>query len=339
VSAPAHTPVQARERPALLATVARLQRDYPIAQVVALVAVFLYGAATLDNFTSGFSIRAMLVLASLLGISALGQTLCVLIGGMDVSIAGWILVGATTSVELLGGTGTRWAAWQVFLLLGGLALLVGGTVGWICHRYLVPALVLTLATGAIVTGAVLAWKRGFVTGIPPHWLANLSSPGGKTFGVGVPPIVFIWLAVAVVFFVVLHRTVPGAWLYATGNNPRAAKLALVPTGAVWAGVFALSAFFGCMSGVLLAGFAAGGDASIGEPYMWNGITAVLVGGTAFGARGDYLRTCLGTLLLIVLAQVMIGHGADYADQTILYGALILVVVGIYGRDRRLRDQV
>ena len=82
-----------------------------------------------------------------------------------------------------------------------------------------------------------------------------------------------------------------------------------------------------------------GDASIGEPYMWNGITAVLVGGTAFGARGDYLRTVLGTLLLIVLAQVMIGHGFDYADQTILYGALILVVVGIYGRDRRLRDQV
>ena len=89
----------------------------------------------------------------------------------------------------------------------------------------------------------------------------------------------------------------------------------------------------------LAGFAAGGDASIGEPYLWNGITAVLVGGTAFGARGDYVRTVLGTLFLIVLAQVMIGHGYSYADEQILYGVLILVVVGIYGRDRRLRDQV
>lgn len=339
MTAPAHAPAQPRERRQFAARVARLQRDYPIAQTLALVLVFLYGAATLDNFTSGFSIRSMLVLASLLGISALGQTLCVLIGGMDVSIAGWILAGATTSVELLGGTGTRWPAWQVFLVLGGGAVVIGGLVGWICHRYLVPALVLTLATGAIVTGAVLAWKRGFVTGIPPHWLANLSSPGGKTFGVGVPPVIVIWVLVAIVFFVVLHRTIPGAWVYATGNNPRAAKLALVPTGAVWAGVFALSALSAVTAGVLLAGFAAGGDASVGEPYMWNGITAVLVGGTAFGARGDYLRTCLGTLLLIVLAQVMIGHGADYADQTILYGALILLVVGIYGRDRRLRDQV
>jgi ribose transport system permease protein len=263
----------------------------------------------------------------------------VLIGGLDVSVAGWILAGATTSVELLGGTGTRWPAWQVFLVLGVGSLLVGGLVGFICHRYLVPALVLTLATGAMVTGAVLAWKRGFVTGVPPQWLANLSSPGGKTLGIALPPVVFIWAVVTIVFFVVLRRTVAGTWVYATGNNPRAADLALVPTTAVWAAVFALSAFSACMAGVLLAGFAAGGDASIGEPYMWNGITAVIVGGTAFGARGDYLRTVLGTLLLIVLAQVMIGHGFDYADQTILYGALILVVVGIYGRDRRLRDQV
>jgi ribose transport system permease protein len=198
---------------------------------------------------------------------------------------------------------------------------------------------MTLATGAMVTGGVLAWKRGFVTGVPPEWLAKVSSPAGKTFGLPVPWIVFIWAIVAIVFFTLLHRTVLGAWVYATGNNPRAAVLALVPTGAVWAGAFALSAFSATMAGVLLAGFAAGGDASIGEPYLWNGITAVLVGGTAFGARGDYVRTVLGTLFLIVLAQVMIGHGYSYADQQILYGVLILVVVGIYGRDRRLRDQV
>lgn len=332
-------PGRKRERRDLGGSLIALQRDYPIIQTVAIVALFLYGASTLEGFTAGFSLRSMLVLASLLGISALGQTLCVLVGGMDVSIAGWILVGATCTVELLGGPGDHWPVWQLFLFLGLGSLAIGGLTGWICYRYMVPALVMTLATGAMVTGGVLAWKRGFVTGVPPEWLAKVSSPAGTTLGLPVPWVVFIWAAVAIVFFALLHRTVVGAWVYATGNNPRAAVLALVPTGAVWAGAFALSAFSATMAGVLLAGFAAGGDASIGEPYLWNGITAVLVGGTAFGARGDYLRTVLGTLLLIVLAQVMIGHGYSYADQQILYGALILVVVGIYGRDRRLRDEV
>ncbi len=316
-----------------------LQRDYPIAQVLALVALFIYGSSTLDSFTSSLSIKSMLLLGSLLGISALGQTLCVLVGGLDVSIAGWILLGATTSVELLGGTGSHWQVWQLFLFLAAISLFVGALTGWICHRYAVPPLVLTLATGSMVTGGVLAWKHGFISGIAPHWLSQVSSASGKTFGVGVPPVVFIWLIVAVVATLVLHRTIIGAWVYATGNNSRAADLALVPTGAVWAGAYAVSAFSATMAGVLLAGFAFAGDSSVGEPYLWNGITAVIIGGTAFGARGDYLRTVLGTLLLIVLAQVMVGSGYSYADQQILYGAMILLVVGIYGRDRRLRDQV
>ena len=339
MSTPAHTPVQPRERVSPLAAVAAVQREYPIAQLIALVGLFLYGAATLEGFTSGFSIRSMLVLASLLGIAALGQTLCVLIGGLDVSVSAWILAGATVTVELLGGTGTRWPVWQVFLALAAGSIVIGGLTGWICHRFLVPSLVLTLAVNAMVTGGVLAWKRGFVTGVPPEWLSRVSSAGGKTFGLAVPPIVFVWAILIVVISVLLRRTVTGARLYATGSNPRAAALALIPTGAVWAGVFALSALSATTAGVLLAGFAAGGDASIGEPYLWNGLTAVLIGGTAFGGRGDYVRTVLGTLILIVLAQVMIGHGADFADQEILYGALILFVVGIYGRDRRLRDQV
>jgi ribose transport system permease protein len=316
-----------------------LQRDHPLAQIVALVGLFSYGSETLGSFTSSFSLKSMLLLGSLLGISALGQTLCVLVGGLDVSVAGWILAGATTTVELLGGTGTHWQVWELFLFLGVGSLVGGGLTGWICHRYAVPPIVLTLATGSMVTGGVLAWKHGFIDASAPSWLARVSSASGTTFGVGVPAVVFVWLIVVVVASLILHRTVVGAWIYATGNNPRAADLALVPTAAVWAGAYAISAFSATTAGVFLAGFAFAGDSSVGEPYLWNGITAVIVGGTAFGARGGYLRTVLGTLLLIVLAQVMIGNGYSYADQQILYGALILLVVGLYGRDRRLRDQV
>jgi ribose transport system permease protein len=145
--------------------------------------------------------------------------------------------------------------------------------------------------------------------------------------------------VIAVMAVVLHRTVVGRWIYATGSNPRGAELALVPTRWVWVGCFAVSALFSAMTGVLLAAFAGGGDSTIGDPYLYTALTAVIVGGTAFGAHGDYTRTALGALLLTALTTVMIGHGFNTADQQILSGVLILLMVAFYARDRRIRDRI
>ena len=160
-----------------------------------------------------------------------------------------------------------------------------------------------------------------------------------TFGLQFPPLVAIWGLIAIAVGVFLARTVAGRRLYATGSNARAAQLALVRTRRVWMATFAASAFFAALAGVFLAGFAGAADSSIGDPYLFQSLTAVIVGGTVFGARGDYWRTVLGTLLLIVLGVVMIGHGATAADQQILFGVLILVVVAFYARTRRVGDRV
>ena len=215
----------------------------------------------------------------------------------------------------------------------------GGTVGFICHRWRIDPLIITLAMGAIVNGALLVWAKGFITGTPPTWLQTLTSPASKTFGIDFPPLVAVWAVFAIVIAVFLQRTPPGRRLYATGANMRAAEMALVKTRYVWMGVFAFSALIAAVTGILLGGFAGAADASLGTNYLWQGLTAVIVGGTAFGARGDYWRTVLGCLLLIVLGTLMIGNGYDTADQQILYGVLLFVVVFFYGRDRRVADRV
>lgn len=329
---------QARRWTRVAGSAGAVQRDYPIAQLLLLVALFVVGTITISGFDSSYGIRAMLVLASLLGISALGQTLCLLVGGLDISIPGWILAGATVTVELLGGT-HPWPTIVVFVMLAVGAALIGGLVGLISYFFRVPSLIITLAVGAMLEGVILAWSGGTITNSPPQAIANLTSLGEKTFGIGLPPVVFIWALVAIAAYVVLQRSVIGPWVYATGNNRRAADFALVPTHWVWAGAFALSALSAVAAGVLLSGFSAGGDTSLGVPYLWNGLTAVLIGGTAFGTRGDYTRTVIGTLIVIVLTQAMTGWGLAPADQNILFGALIIAVVGIYRRDRSLRDQI
>jgi ribose transport system permease protein len=79
---------------------------------------------------------------------------------------------------------------------------------------------------------------------------------------------------------------------------------------------------------------------MGDPYLFQGLTAVIVGGTAIGgARGDYWRTAIGALIVTALTTVLIGKGFDPNDTQILFGVVILVVVAVYGRQQRVRERV
>jgi ribose transport system permease protein len=309
----------------------------PLIQLLALVALFVYGAASIDGFTAQTSIDSMLVLAALLGLAAAGQTLVLILGGLDLSVPGFIVAGGILVSQLSGGDHWPAAAAIGFVILATGAM--GVATGWICHRWRIQPLVVTLGMGALASGGVLAWTRGRLTGSAPPFLTNISSAVGRTFGIGIPPIVVIWAIVAIVFAVVLHRTAAGRRLYLTGANPRAAALARIDTQRVWIAVFAVSAMLSGLVGVLLAGFA-GADQTIGDPYLFEGLTAVIVGGTTFlGARGDYSHTVVGALILTVLTTILVGKGYDQADTQIIFGVLILIVVAGYGRERRIRDRI
>jgi ribose transport system permease protein len=200
-------------------------------------------------------------------------------------------------------------------------------------------IVVTLGISSIALGGVQVWTHAQLTGAPPQFLSELVAANGTTFGLAVSPIVVIWAGVAVALALVLHRTRAGRQIYATGANPRAADLALISTRRVWVGVFMASAVLSALVGVLLAGFS-GADPGLGEPYLFQGLTAVIVGGTVFmGARGDYTHTVVGALILTELTTIMVGRGYDTNRQQIIFGVLILLVVAGYGRDRRLRDRV
>jgi ribose transport system permease protein len=314
-----------------------LQRRMPLAQTVALVAIFVYGAATIEGFGQWFNVKSMLTLAALLALAALGQTLVMILGGLDLSIPGFIVMGAIVVSELYGTHG--WPSVVAIAVPVLVAAGMGAVTGWICHRHRIQPLIVTLGVGALASGGAIAWTGGSLTGTAPTFLTDISSPASATFGLDVPPIVVITGLVTVVMAVVLHRSVAGRRLYATGANPRAAGLARVPTGRVWIAVFAASAAIAALVGILLAGFS-GADQSLGDPYLFQGLTAVIVGGTTImGARGDYTHTVVGALTLTVLTTILVGHDVDQATNQIIFGLLILAVVAGYGRDRRLRDRI
>jgi ribose transport system permease protein len=319
------------------ARIIALQRSVPVAQLIALALLYGYGAATLQGFTGLTSIKAMLVLAALLGLAAVGQTVIVLLGALDLSVAGFITF-ADVVFSVLNGKG--WALIPALLVVLGISAALGGASGYISTRFGFQPIVITIAMGLIMTGIAQIEVSNFTIGSVPAWLQRFSSATGTTLGVGIPPVIVMWGIVAVSGGLVLARTRVGRRIYQTGSNPLAAELALVNTRRVWTWAFAFSALCAAIVGVLLAGFSGSADATVGTQYLFTSVAAVIVGGTSIvGARGDYWRTVVGALIIIVVTTVLLGHGYGTGDQQIVFGVVILIAVAAYGRDPRLRDRV
>jgi ribose transport system permease protein len=316
----------------------RFRRSSPILQVLSVIVLLFACGTTITGFFSKSSLYTTLILASFLGIAAAGETLVILIGGIDLSVPS-VISGANLVVTLLAGK--HWPFGLAVLFVLGCAAGVGVLNGFVTHRFRAPPLIVTLATGAMVTGATLGWTDGGqVSGSPPGWLTSFSAPIGTTFGIPIPAVIVLWAVIAAALGVVLHLSVSGRRLYATGANELAAELAGVRTERVWVGAFTVSAVASALVGIVLVGFTGQGEAGVGDPYLFLALAAVLVGGTSLvGARGDYWRTVLGALIMILVQTILVGHGAGEALQEILTGVLILLFVGVYGREKRLRDRV
>ena len=317
--------------------VAGVQRRVPVLQVLVLVALVLYVGAKDGDFTWNDLWAPILLQASFLGIAAAGQTLAILVGGLDFSIAAYIVAGNLIVTHLVGLE--HWNFAVAALITLAICLAGGGLSGWACHRFGLEPLVVTLGMSSVVVGLLLGSDTKLVNGAGPGWLVSFTAQSSRTFGLPVPQIVAAWIVLALVVTLILVKTPVGRRLYLTGANPKAAAIAGVHTTRVWAGVYAASAVLAGLAGVLLAGFSTGGDTNIGSNYLFPGLAAVIVGGTMMGGRGDYLRTCLGALIITALNFVISVLNVNAAAQQVVFGALILATVALYGRERRLRDRV
>ena len=316
----------------------RTTTRFPLLQIVLLGALFLYGSSTIDGYSSRSSVFSMLVLASFLGLAAAGQTLVILLGGIDLSVPFVIGAANVLTAELTGGSG--WPFWAACLFIGAASLVVGGLAGFLSHRFEIHPLIITLGLGSMVGGGVLVWTKAELTGGAPSYLSTFVSPGKDTYGFPLPPVVVFWLVLSLVLMLALQKTSVGRRLYATGANMRGAQLALVSTGRVWTGTFAVSALFSALTGVLLTGFSGTGLFIIGDPYLFTSIASVVIGGTSLlGARGDYFRTILGALILIQTTTLLVGEGFDAPTQQVILGALIVLFVATYAREPHVRSRI
>jgi ribose transport system permease protein len=308
--------------------IASLRR--PLSAFAIVVALQILGSLFIDGYTSAFSIRSMLVLASLLGVASTGQTLVVLLGGIDLSIP-FVIGFANVVAAQLYGQGVPFAL--VALVVAVLALAIGAFNGALTSRLGIHPLIVTLGVGTAVRGAVLLWTAGFPSGSAPDGVSNFVSIGGHVGPLPVPWLVPAFIGLTCLMGAVLHVTPFGRRLYALGSNPDAAPLALIDPHWMRTAAYALSALFAAVAGVLLLGFTGSADGDVGQPYLFQTIAAVVIGGTTLvGGRGGLLGSLAGALVLTELNTLLIGIGLSPALVEAALGLVIITLISLYGRE-------
>jgi ribose transport system permease protein len=294
------------------------------------LALHAVGSILIENYSNEFSIRSMLVLATLLAVASVGQTIVVILGGIDLSIPFVIGFANVVAAQLYGD---HWDFTLVCLIVALLACLIGAANGALSSLLDIHPLIVTLGIGTTVQGAVLLWTGGFPAGSAPQAVSDFVSIGGRVGPLPVPWLVPCFAVLAVAVMVVLDRTPFGRRLYALGSNPAAAALALIDRRVIWTAAYVVSALFAALTGVLLLGFTGSAYADVGQPYLFETIAAVVIGGTTLiGGRGGLPGTLAGAVVLTELNRLFIGLGLAPPMVQAALGVMIVVLVSLYGRE-------
>ena len=300
---------------------------------LAAILVFAVGQIVHPGFARLDSIAAILMVASFVGLVAAGQTFVVLIGGIDLSVP-WVLNAAAILLvtKSLGEDGRAIYALLITLGMGAAAGLVNGVI----IAYLgVPAVVMTLAMNGIMEGLTLGLSAGMTCDSCASYAPPIVQDAVHGSLFGIPTALILWVVVIAVVSFVLSFTTFGRRTYAIGNNVKASYLAGINVRVITVLLYALSGFFAALTGVLLVGF--GGQASLGmgDPYLFQSIAAVVIGGVyVLGGRGHYLGTAAGAVTLVALVSVLLAMNMPDYGRNIIYGIVILILLLLYGREEK-----
>jgi ribose transport system permease protein len=297
----------------------QLLRRSMLVVMVLVIAYFSYRSA---RFGTPENLQTILVSAAPFALIALGQTLVILTGGIDLSVGSIIAMAGMTAAAVAKAGHGLWVTVLSAIVVG---LLAGAINGLLVSRADVPPFIATL--GMLTAGSGIAYVIGGgapINGLPADFgkIANTT-----ILGLQIPVIVMIVGVIAL--GVIMRRTSYGMRVYAVGGNRMAAEIAGVNARRVLFSVYALSGLLAGLSGVMLSSRVISGPPTLGQGYELDAIAAVVIGGASLmGGRGTVWGTALGLLLIQTL-----NNGLDILIvpaywQSVIKGVLIVAAVAV-----------
>jgi ribose transport system permease protein len=295
-----------------------------LSEYLVLLLVLLYFAVLLP-FTPGFASRENLgnLVATLLPlfVVAMGQTLVLITGGIDLSVTSIMALTSVTGAMVMTSD-NGWLAGSPLAVPAGLLvmLLFGAAVGLVngvaVTALRMPPFIVTLATMMFFSGlAIWLTKSKTIYNLP----AAFNALGGKT-----------WLAFLVtglcagITHLLLGRSLLGRWLYAVGHNARAALISGVPVAGVIVAAYVASGLLAAVASVLYTGQAETGSPVLGQRLLLDIIGATVIGGTSlFGGRGRVVWTLFGVLFIKLIDNSLNLLNLSLFSVTMVKGGVIL----------------
>lgn len=301
-------------------------RNLPLV-VTAVIFAILFGVASkfYDGFFSSSVFISLLGDNAFLGIAAVGMTLVIFSGGIDLSVGaviGFTSIFVATLIEQHHVAPAL--AWALGLAAG---TSLGAGMGALIHYYRLPPFLITLA-GMFFARGVGFWISTESVGIGHELYGKISGFEIVAGSVVLPANALILIAVLAVGYVVAHQMRFGRTLLAVGGNEQSALLMGLPVGAAKVGVYALNGFCAALAGIVATLYTGSGNPSMGIGLELDAIAIVVIGGTLLiGGRGHMLGTLLGILIFgTIQAAILFDGRLSSWWMRIVVGLLLLVFI-------------
>jgi len=290
-----------------------------VSRVAAIVVLAVVVAALSPHFLTAGNLLNVLRQAALQFVMTAGLTLCVLTGGIDLSVGAVLGLSACLGASLIAGGHVA----------AGIAAALGAGIGCgVLNGVLVayvrlPAFVATYGMLWIAHGLGYVFMRGEVIhGFPPGFRQL-----GAGFVAGIPVPVVVMLVLLVLLHVVLRHTPFGRAVYAIGGNPVAARLAGMPVQRRLVAVYGLSGALAAFAGLVVIARVNAADSGIGEDLLLAAIAAVVLGGTSlFGGVGGIAGTAAGSVILALVVNAMNLLNVKTFWQPFVFGTIVILAV-------------
>ncbi len=259
-----------------------------------------------------------------LGIAAIGQTVILLIGGVDLSMGSIVSITNIIASTVMAGDPSKIGITMISCF--ATALVIGLMNGLAVSKIKMPPFLATMAMSIVIQGGYLLYTGG--------------SPGGKIadeFRIvsdgwvwNIIPISFIiWIGIWIIVSVILNKTVIGRRIFISGGNPIAGRLSGINTDAYIIGCYMTSAVTACVAGLILSAFVGTASPGIGDTYTLATMACVVIGGTSFtGGKGSVEGTFAGVMIMIVLQTILSMLGVPSAGRQVIQGVIVLIILAI-----------
>ena len=300
-----------------------------------LLVVALFSALRPRQFPTAANVEIMLLQTAVVGTAALGMTLVIASGGIDLSVGSQIALATVGLATLLAHGWSPLAAAGAVVMLGGLC---GVVIGGLVTGLRLSPFIVTLGMWGGLRGAAKGLANETIVVAPVTWLNDLLTalPPDRTWAL-VPAGVWLTIALAAVVAVLLRFTILGRHIVAVGSNEQTARLCGVEVTQTKLAVYTLASCLAAVAGVLQYAYLTVGDPTTASGMELDIIAAVVIGGGSLaGGQGSVFGTLVGAVIITVVANGCTKLDLPNWVQEIVTGLIIVSAVAL-DRFRQPRD--